>query len=330
MAQPTPKRINPLVLIVLLSVAFFVVFVAISGALFLNSRSGGGGTSATPALFASGTVGIVELKGAIMESRKPIAQLKNFEDDPSIKAVVLRLDSPGGAVAPSQEIYDVVRNYKKPLVVSMGQLAASGAFYIACGAKRVFANPGTITGSIGVIMQFINLEKLYEWAKVKRFAIKTGKYKDGGADYREMTADERALMQAMIDDVLGQFKKAIQDGRKLKADQVTAIADGRVFSGAQAKQMKLVDDLGGLEDAIKAAGELGQIKGKPRVVYPDRRKRARLMDILLDEGRDEDAESSLSWVAQAARALTGMRDSVPMLPSLQSLVPGVYWLWTGG
>ncbi len=327
MSELNPKRVNPVVLILSLSAAFFVVFVAISGVLFLTTRSGGGNSS--PALFAPGTVGVVELKGAIMESRKTVAQLRAFEEDSTIKAVVLRLDSPGGAVSPSQEIYEVVKGYKKPLVVSMAQLAASGAFYIACGAKKVYANPGTITGSIGVIMQFINLEKLYEWAKVKRYSITTGKYKDGGADYRDMRPDERELMQGMIDDVLSQFKKAVQEGRKLTAAQVTAVADGRIFSGAQAKQMKLVDELGTLEDAIKAAGEMAKIKGKPRVVYPDRRQRAKWLDLLMDGDDDESAEGHTSWAQLLGQALNGVSHSGQPIPSLQSLVPGVYWLWSG-
>src|SRR4029077_13140783 len=146
--------------------------------------------------------------------------------DSDVKAIVLRLNSPGGAVAPSQEIYQAVKNYKKPIVASMSSVAASGAYYVACGAKKVYANPGTITGSIGVIMEFANLEKLYEWAKIKRFSIKTGRFKDVGAEYREMTADERALLQNMVDDVLSQFTLAVSEGRNIPLETVKEIADG--------------------------------------------------------------------------------------------------------
>jgi protease-4 len=336
----SPKRAaSPLAVVLILSAVFFVLFLFVSGALFL-SRSGGRGSSTGPvtgALFGGGSVGVVEVNGVILDSKKIIQRLERFEDNDEVKAVVVRLNSPGGSVGPSQEIYQAVRKLKKPVVASMGSVAASGAFYIACGAKKVFANPGTITGSIGVIMEFANLEKLYEWAKIRRFTIKTGRYKDAGAEYREMTADERALLQGMVDDVLVQFKQAVAEGRKLTNAQVTAIADGRILSGSQAKAAKLVDELGTLQDAIAEAGRLGKVKGKPNVIYPEKQKR-KFVDLLLDDrqGDDSEAASGEGWLARAARALIGGGPGDSAASGLRALDegvsgfgPGIYWLWTG-
>jgi protease-4 len=280
---------------------------------------------------------VIELSGVIMDSRKMIKQLEKFDEDADIKGVVLRINSPGGAVAPSQEIYQAVRAFKKPLVASMGSVAASGGYYIAVGAKKVYANPGTITGSIGVIMEFANLSKLYEWAKIQRYAIKTGKFKDAGAEYREMQPEERALLQGMVDDVLGQFKRAVSEGRKLKGDELNPIADGRVFSGAQAKQLKLVDELGTLQDAIDDVAKQAKLTGKPRVVYQEKRKR-RLLDLLLDDQpSDSESESSAAptgalgaLFGRIGATLEGRAESLlPSLDSSLALAPGIYWLWKG-
>jgi protease-4 len=325
---------GPLFWVLGLSAAFFLLFVVVSGAMFLKGGSGSSGGKKHVSLFGGGVVGVIELNGVIMDSKKILGRLEDFEDDDRVKAVVLRLNSPGGSVAPSQEIYEAVRAFKKPLVVSMGSVAASGAFYIACGAKKVFANPGTITGSIGVIMEFINLEKLYDWAKVKRYAIKTGKFKDAGAEFREMTAEEKELLQGMVNDVLTQFKEAISKGRKLSMEQVTAIADGRIFSGTQAKARKLVDELGTLQDAINEAGKQAKLSGKPDVVYPSGGKR-KLLEMLMDDGnRDEDRSESTSdsVVSRVMGALGGAFGRVGSAVSRQetpALEPGIYWLWSG-
>jgi protease-4 len=327
---------NPLTWVLALSAAFFVLFVAISGGIYLMTNSGGSSTKTRPGfLGGDGVVGIVELTGVIMDSKRVLAKLDKFEEDDQVKAVVLRLNSPGGAVAPSQEIYEAVKAYKKPLVVSMASVAASGAFYIACGAKKVYANPGTLTGSIGVIMEFMNLSKLYEWAKVQRYSIKTGKFKDAGADYREMQPEERALMQTMVNDVLAQFKRAVGEGRKLKPDQVDAVADGRILSGAQAKADHLVDELGTLQDAINEAGRLGKIKKKPKVVYSEKPRTHGLLDLMLDDGppRDESRAplgTGSDLVTRIARAFLSGGESEAQGESAVSLLsPGVYWLWKG-
>lgn len=325
----TQRPMNPVVLILLLSAAFFAVFLIVSGVFFLHSGS------RTPFL-STGVVGVVELKGVIMDSKRVLAKLEQLEESDRVKAVVLRLNSPGGSVAPSQEIYQAVRNYKKPLVVSMASVAASGAYYIACGAKKVFANPGTLTGSIGVIMPFANLEKLYEWAKVQRYSIKTGKYKDTGSEYRAMTSDEHALLQTVLDDVLLQFKKAVSSGRNLSLEEVTAVADGRILSGQQAKAAHLVDELGTLQDAIDEAGRLGSIKGKPHVVYPDKQHRS-VLDFLWEDSPVEDESSHTSVSAQAGLAqivqwIEGLlRPGTHALSGVEAsrvtLSPGLYWLW---
>jgi len=330
---PIQRPTNPLTLVLVLSGLFFVVFLVISAAVFFSKSSGSAKSTASPGLFgAGGSVGVVELNGVIMDSKKLLRRLERFEEDAEIKGVVLRINSPGGSVAPSQEIYEAVKKYKKPLVVSMASVAASGGYYIACGAKKVYANAGTITGSIGVIMEFMNLEKLYEWAKVKRFSIKTGRFKDAGAEYREMQPEERALLQGMVDDVLTQFKKAVSEGRKLSMEKVSAVADGRIFSGAQAKAAGLVDELGTLQDAIDDVARQAKIKGKANVVYPERNKHKLWQTLLQDAGgEDEGAEqSSLGGFAALLKSL-GI-GSAPLRAIEQDLsvpAPGIYWLWPG-
>jgi protease-4 len=336
MTTTSRKKLSPLAIVLTLSSVFFILFLMVTGGIYLYKAPGGGAKGgkhgAASFLAGSGEVGVIELNGVFMDSKKTLTRLEKFEDDDSIKAVVLRLNSPGGSVAPSQEIYEAVRAYKKPLVVSMSSVAASGAYYIACGAKKVYANAGTITGSIGVIMEFINLKKLYEWAKVERYAIKTGKFKDVGAEYKEMNPEERELLQTMVNDVLSQFKQAVSTGRKLNLEQVTLIADGRIFSGAQAKAAHLVDELGTLQDAVNEAAKEAGIKGKPQIVYPDRADR-RWLDLVLDgSGRGDDASESYAGGAasslfeRVARAVlgTGAAEALDPLPK-----PGIYWLWKG-
>lgn len=333
------RTFNPLTVVLALSGVFFLIFLVVSGVMFVSKTPSGSGRGLTSSgLFggSAGSVGVVEMKGIIMDSKKTLAKLERFEEDDLIKAVVLRLNSPGGSVAPSQEIYEAVKNYKKPLVVSMGSVAASGAFYIACGAKKVFANPGTLTGSIGVIMEFANLEKLYDWAKVNRYSIKTGKFKDVGAEYRQMTDDERALLQTMVNNILDQFKQAVVSGRKIPLEQVSAVADGRVFTGSQAKALKLVDELGTLNDAIHEAAKLAEIQGKPHVVYSDRQKRG-LLEVLLDDsslgdssGGSESSGSRVSLLIRLLELAVGAGNSGAGTPSTGlKMSPGVYWLWGG-
>ena len=225
--------------------------------------------------FSEGSgVGLVEVNGMIVDSKEPIRQLRHFLKKDSVKAVVLRIDSPGGVVGPSQEIYEEVRKLaaRKKVVVSMGSLAASGGYYIASPATVIYANPGTITASIGVLIKFSNLEGLFGKLGISSTTIKTGSFKDAGAPDRPLSPEDRAMFQAVIDSTHEQFVKAVAEGRKLPVDEVRKIADGRILSGEQAKNAKLVDKLGNLQDAIEEAGRLGGITGEPSIIMPPKKK----------------------------------------------------------
>lgn len=215
-------------------------------------------------------------------SRHVIEQLQKYGENDSVKAVVLRIDSPGGTVVASQEIYGAVNRLRretgKTVVVSMADVAASGGYYIACAADRIFANPGTITGSIGVIMQFPNLEGLFGKVGIRTITIKSGEFKDTGNALREMTERETRLLQELIDDVFSQFVDAVEKGREMEEEEVRALADGRIFTGRQAKEFGLIDELGDFEEAVNRAAELAGIEGKP-VILQEKKKR-RFWDLL--------------------------------------------------
>ena len=227
-------------------------------------------------------VAVVRIEGVIVDSREAIEELRKFRDNPSIKAIVLRIDSPGGGVVASQEIHSEVLKTraegKAKVVTSMGNLAASGGYYIAAATDRIVANPGTLTGSIGVIMELANVQGLMEKVGVQSVVIKSGKHKDLASPFRTMSAEDRALLQSVLDDVHDQFIQAVAAGRAMKVEQVRDLADGRVFTGRQAKTARLVDELGDLQDAIKLAGKMVGIAGEPRVV--ETRKRFSLRDLL--------------------------------------------------
>jgi protease-4 len=213
-------------------------------------------------------VALIRIEGPILDSKDVIDTLKDYVKDLSVKAIVLRVDSPGGAVAPSQEIYEEVRKAvaKKIIVVSMGSVAASGGYYISAPATRIIANPGTLTGSIGVIMEIPNMEGLLNKIGVKSEVIKSGKHKDIASVFRGIGKEEREILQDVLDNVHNQFITAVSEGRKMLRDDVQRIADGRVYTGEQALKIGLVDELGNLEDAVKAAAKLSGIKGEPSVV----------------------------------------------------------------
>ena len=215
-------------------------------------------------------VGVVEVFGVIYESDTLLHQIKRFREDDTIKAIVLRINSPGGSVGPSQEIYqEIIKTTEtKPVVASMGAVAASGGYYVAAGADEIFANPGTITGSIGVIMQYTNFKDLLRKIGLTPVVIKSGEYKDLGSPVREMSDAEKKLLQAFSDQIHQQFISAVAKGRKLEITAVEAIADGRIMSGEAAKTAGLIDKLGNLEDAVDAAGKLAGVKGKVIKVYP--------------------------------------------------------------
>lgn len=239
------------------------------------------------ALFTKKTgVGVVELKGLITTPEKIIASLTAFRKNEDVKSIILRIDSPGGTVGASQEIYEEVKrtNAVKPVVASMGSVGASGGYYAALGAQKIIANPGTITGSIGVIAKFANLEKLFEKIGYKSEVIKSGQLKDIGATNRPMTAEERALLQELINNLHGQFVKAVAESRVLPEQEVRRLADGRIFSGEQALEAGLIDALGNFTDAIILAARLGGLDTEtPELIYP--RKKMSLWDIIAGNNR---------------------------------------------
>ena len=215
-------------------------------------------------------VGVVEATGIIYDSRQIIEDLKAFREDDSIKAIVLRVDSPGGTVGPAQEIYREIQKTidTKKVVVSMGTVAASGGYYIASAASGIMANPGTITGSIGVIMEYTNWKTLFEKIGLSSVVIKSGDFKDIGSSTREMSESEKALLQGFVDKTRRQFVQAVADGRKLPFEKVDLLADGRMYTGEDAKENGLVDRLGNLEDAVTWAGRMVGIQGEVTAVYP--------------------------------------------------------------
>jgi protease-4 len=254
-------------------------------------------------------VALVEVEGLIVDADRVVRELGDHGEDPSIRAVIVRIQSPGGVVGPTQEIYDAilkVRTQGKPVVASMGSVAASGGYYLAAAATRIVANPGTLTGSIGVIMQLAEIEGLLRKVGVRYEVIKAGRFKDSASFARPMTSEERAVLQVVLDDMHDQFVTAIAEGRQLAKERVRALADGRVYSGRMAKELGLVDALGGLDEAVRIAGELGGIPGKPRLVRP--RGPWRLLDLADLVG----GETVLSWLRSA-------RWSAPALPALPLL-----------
>ena len=240
-------------------------------------------------LYVSGDkVGVLEIKGLISDSSEINKAIIAFREREDIKAIVLRIDSPGGAVGPSQEIYREVIKVKKEnkvVVASMGSVAASGGYYIAAAADQIVANPGTITGSIGVIIEFANVQELLDKLGLKGVVIKSGKFKDTGSPLREMGDEERSILQGVVNDIHRQFVAVVAENRKLDINDVKDIADGRIFSGAQAQKARLVDKLGNLEDAVELASNLAGIEGKPHVVY-SRSSKGSLLDIIFGKGMD--------------------------------------------
>lgn len=237
-------------------------------------------------------VAVVAVEGLIADAERVVRDLDRHAEDPAVRAVVVRIQSPGGVVGPTQEIHDAVlrvRRAGKPVVASMGSIAASGGYYLAAAADQIVANPGTLTGSIGVILQLAEVEGLLRKVGVRYEVIKSGRYKDAASFARAMRPDERAVLQAVLDDMHDQFVQAVAEGRHLPRDRVQALADGRVYSGRMAKELGLVDALGGLEDAIRIAGELAGIPGKPRVIRPPRGWR--LWDLVGLGGR-----ADLAWL----------------------------------
>lgn len=280
-------RKHPVVvgLILLVALGAVVYFMSYRAGL-QSSRAGSNAFSLTD------KIGVVPVEGVITDSIEIAENLEEFGNDRSIVAVVVRIDSPGGGVAASQEIYDaiVALKKKKKVVASMGSIAASGGLMIACAADKIVANPGTITGSISAVMQFANLEELMKKIGVKSSVVKSGPYKDIGSPMREMTPEEKIIIQELIDDIYNQFIDVIVRDRKLPRQQVIAIGDGRVFSGRKAKEYGLVDQLGDLAAAAKLAGVLAGSSGSYDLVYPPE-KRLSILDYVMESAANQLARS---------------------------------------
>lgn len=248
----------------LLGVFILVVF---TGAFFFAYITGG--ESKVLSMLSDDGVGVLLIDGAIDDSRQVLGELKRFKEAPWIKAVVVRIDSPGGAVAPTQEIFAEIRKTKasKPIIASMGGMATSGGYYIASACDKIVANPGTLTGSIGVIMQLGNVEDLMKKIGVKGYNVKSGDNKDIGSPFQPLSTEGRAILQSLVDNVHGQFVSAVAKGRDMDEAVVRKLSDGRVYSGAQAKELGLVDLFGTLEDAIDLAAKQAGVETRPAVYY---------------------------------------------------------------
>jgi protease-4 len=263
----------------------------------------------SPRISGGPRIGVVEVKGGIGmggrggDAEEILKQVRRFREDDGIRAVVVRIDSPGGSVGPSQEIHDEVRRLaqKKTVVCSLGGLVASGGFYVAVACPKIVAAPGTLTGSIGVISQFANVKGLVERFDIKMETVKSGKLKDAGNPFRDMTPEDRAYWQALVDRVYGQFVEAVASGRKLAAADVRKIADGRVITGAEAKELGLVDQLGNLYDAVELAKTEAKLSGEPTLVYPPDERR--FLEQLMGSAAEAAAGAISARIARDARAV---------------------------
>lgn len=249
--------------------------------------------------FSTQKVAIVPIEGEIFEARETIEALHRYADNGTVRAIVMRINSPGGAIAPSQEIYEAVRNTRassgKPIVASLDNVAASGGYYIASACDRIVSNPGSITGSIGVILEWMNTKDLVAWAKMKPEIITSGALKAAGTPYLDLTDAQRAYFQNIVEQLHSQFVRAVAAGRKGKMTEadVARIADGRVFTGEQALQLKLVDEMGNLDDAVRLAAKLAGVHGTPGTIYPKKQKPG-LFDLL--SGSSTDSETALGRI----------------------------------
>ena len=237
------------------------------GSVFIKSS-----VSSVVSSSSDGNVGVVELTGVITSSKKVIEQIKAFKENSSIKAIVLRVNSPGGGVGPSQEIYrEIVKTRKiKKVIASFGSVAASGGYYAAAASDGIMADPGTITGSLGVIMEYANFQEIMKKIGLAPIVIKSGKFKDMGSPVRPIKDEEKKILQGVADEIHIQFIKDVAKGRGIKQDKIAKIADGRIYTGEKAMKIGLVDKLGNLDDAIDWAGKLGGVKGKIKAVYPEK------------------------------------------------------------
>ena len=286
-APPVDKRAA-----VVLAVIFGGLFLVLFGFLVLAwsavKSTTASGLDAELSTGVGPRIGVVECKGTVgdgergVDADKVVKLLRKYERDEDVKAVVVRVDSPGGAVAPSQEIYSALRalRKKKKVVASMGNLAASGGYYISAAADQIYASPGTLTGSIGVIFVHFNVRGLLEAVKVEETTLKAGKYKDTLSPFRPLNELDREEVQMISEDVYSQFIRDVAEGRGLKEEEVRKLAEGRIYTGRRAKELKLVDEMGGFHDAIAKAWQLSGQSGEPRLQMPPKDINVSLRDLM--------------------------------------------------
>ena len=284
--MPDTPRSRTLLWVVIGGGAFVVFLLAVFVLVYFSVRtdqksSGFGGFG--------DKIGIVDLEGVIVQPKEVVKQLKKFGDDDSIKAIILHVNTPGGGVAASEEIYQEVKRVrekkKKLIVASIETVGASGGYYVSSAANKIFADHGSVVGSIGVIAEWYNYGDLLHWAKMKDVVFKTGEFKDTGNPTRELTPAEKEYLQGLINSMYGQFIHAVAEGRNLKEEQVRSIADGRVWTGEQAKDMHLVDELGDMQAAVDYTAKTVGIKGEPTLVRAEKEKKT-VLDLLFGDISD--------------------------------------------
>ena len=275
------KRSRTLLWIVIGGGAFFLFVLAVFALVYVTLHAG-----KDTSLAFGDKIGVVDLEGVILSPNPVVQQLKKFADDDSIKAIILHVNSPGGGVAASEEIYREVKRIrdekKKRIVASIETVGASGAYYISSAANKIYSDNGSIVGSIGVIAQWVNYGQLMQWAKLKDVTLKAGEFKDTGSPARDLTPAEREYLQGMIDNMHGQFIQAVADGRKMKFEDVKSIANGKVWTGQQALPMKLVDQVADFQSAVEDTAKSVNIKGEPVLVHPEKERKT-LSDLLFGD-----------------------------------------------
>ena len=303
--------------------ALFLFVVVVTGYRIWAGRSENSGDR----IISKNEILHLEINGVIMNGKKFLDNLKRYKKDASVKAVVIEINSPGGAVGPSQEIYYEIMRFKKetkkPVICVSTGLIASGGYYSALACDQIVVAPGTMIGSIGVIMEFANLEGLYDFAKVKRYTIKSGKFKDSGSEYRAMRDDERELFQNMIDEVYDQFRKTVASARNLPLDFVTQYADGRVMTGSTAVKLKFADAEGTFEDAIRMAAQKAKL-GEDYHVFKPHKEKTSVWDLIMDERNDNDDLNSLADLADLKSKVSGKMGAEAVTKAMQSVFKTKY------
>ncbi len=286
--------------------AFFLFVLAVFTLVYVALHAGGGQRAGIHAF--GDKIGVVDLDGVILDPSDVVEQLRKFADDDSIKAILIHVNSPGGGVAASEEIYREVKRIRdekhKHIVADIETVGASGAYYVSSATNKIYADSGSVVGSIGVIAEWVNYGDLLKWAKLKPEVLKVGEFKDTGDPRRELTPAERQYLQGLIDNMYSQFVHAVADGRHVKDSDIKPIADGRVWTGEQALGMHLVDQIGDFRSAVEDTAKAVHISGEPVLVHPERERKS-LLDLL-------------------------MGDVSPWLPTKEKLLDeqmGFYYLW---